>query len=234
MSRYRRRSARLRPSPARRARWSRSDSRSDRRAPTESGRRPTAAAAPAARRGTGTDRNCSCPSCRSSRRSRRWRAAPPGTSRARADRAARRPCFSNWSAGVSLIARVSASSGWYSRDTASVSRVFAARRARRRSRATGPRYSKPVLAHPVVLVEIAAALDVPLGRAEHPRDERAIDRLDDDVDAGVLVVDEQARVRLARRRQPRAREHLHRERLAHHRRIGVAVVEHQRRRPRKV
>jgi hypothetical protein len=83
----------------------------------------------------------------------------------------------------------------------------------------------------VELVEIPVVLRVLADDAEDARQEALVDRLDDGIEARVLIVDVEPRVRLTRRRHADAREQPHRHRFTNARWILCQIVEHDRLQP---
>jgi hypothetical protein len=93
----------------------------------------------------------------------------------------------------------------------------------------GAEVLEPVFTLVVVLEQVAVVLRPPVAvGAEYAAEEPLVDGFGDHVGTGEGAVDEQARVRFARRRQAHAPEERHRQPLAQHRRILNEVVEHER------
>ena len=85
---------------------------------------------------------------------------------------------------------------------------------------------EPVFLRVVVLEEIPVVFGTAvIVLAERPTDEPLVDRLDDGIQPGELVVDIETRVRLARRGQAHPSEERHRQTLLQHGRILHQVIE---------
>ncbi len=91
-----------------------------------------------------------------------------------------------------------------------------------------PEIAELPVVHPLEFVEIPVVLRVFADGAKHAREHLLVHRLDDHIEAGVLVVDIEPRVNGARRGNAQPRIERHRDGLVNAGRVLRHVVEHER------